>query len=225
MIQSIHPIHFASHTLSIAQRKFSVFEREFLGILFALESFKHYLLGEKEFTLFTDQKSLIYAISQPMEFNNDKINRYKLKLIPYNFKIVHIDGKKNVYADFLSRIDVSTEKALFIEKKSLKSIKDLPIEGLENVFPYMAITRRRHAIDTTEIKNDFNKFFNTNLLGKTLTNVRCSNSKCDFSREQIFIFVNKNLNDCSPEWRTLITKHNFDVGSLIRINNLKDHLG
>lgn len=77
---NLHPIHFASKTLSQSPRRMSVFEREFLAIIFGIESFKIYLLREKEFILFTDQKSLIYAINQPFEFNNDKINRYKLKL-------------------------------------------------------------------------------------------------------------------------------------------------
>lgn len=99
-----------------------------------------------------------------MEFNNDKINRYKLKLIPYNFKIVHIEGKKNVCADFFSRIELCNEKTLFIdENSSIKSFKDLPFIDDKNEFPFMAITRRRNAVDTLVIENNFNKFINTKL--------------------------------------------------------------
>ena len=54
-------VAFASRFLYIAELKYSTNELELLGLMWALDHFKNYLLG-KQFSILTDQKALIGAL-------------------------------------------------------------------------------------------------------------------------------------------------------------------
>ncbi|XP_070020608.1 uncharacterized protein [Nicotiana sylvestris] len=54
----MHPIYYASRTLSEAQLNYTVTEKEMLDVMFAFDKFKSYLIGSKEFDLkIRDRKS------------------------------------------------------------------------------------------------------------------------------------------------------------------------
>jgi len=57
------PLAFFSKKLSSAQTKYSPYDRELLAIYTAVKHFRH-LLEEREFTIFTDHKPLIYAFNK-----------------------------------------------------------------------------------------------------------------------------------------------------------------
>ena len=67
--------------------------------MFAVEQFDIYLF--KHFTIRTDHQPLkwIKSIKSP----KGKIARWLLKLQGYDFSVKHISGKRNVWADFMSR--------------------------------------------------------------------------------------------------------------------------
>ncbi len=54
-----HPLHYASRALSAAEFNYSAFEREDLGVVFALKKFQHYLTSNK-FRLYTDHQAPKY---------------------------------------------------------------------------------------------------------------------------------------------------------------------
>lgn len=56
------PIYYASRNLNDAENKYSAFERETLGIVFALKKFSYYLLSQK-FKLYTDHQAQKYVIN------------------------------------------------------------------------------------------------------------------------------------------------------------------
>ncbi|UYV82733.1 hypothetical protein LAZ67_22000691 [Cordylochernes scorpioides] len=60
------PIAFFSKKLSESQTKYSTYDRELLAIFSAIKHFKFFLEG-RDFTIFTDQKPLIYAFQQNLE--------------------------------------------------------------------------------------------------------------------------------------------------------------
>ena len=96
----LHPVAYASRSLSPAERKWMVTEREALAIPWALTHFNTYLEGHK-YTVITDHAALRYLFN-----NKDKTPRmYRLvaKLSPYELKVEYAPGKENHGPDLLSR--------------------------------------------------------------------------------------------------------------------------
>ena len=57
------PISFASRKLSSAKKNYTTTEREGLEMVYALQNFRHYLLG-CHFKMFTDHSTLKYLINK-----------------------------------------------------------------------------------------------------------------------------------------------------------------
>lgn len=99
--QNDKPIHFASRTLSHAEEKYSVPEKEMLAIYWALQTFRNYLYGTK-FKILTDHQPLTFSLSS--KNTNAKLKRWKSYLEEHDYSIEYKPGKSNVVADALSRI-------------------------------------------------------------------------------------------------------------------------
>jgi hypothetical protein len=60
-----HPISFASRKFSSAENNYMTKEREGLEMVYALQKFRHYLLGS-HFKMYTYHFALIYLVNKPM---------------------------------------------------------------------------------------------------------------------------------------------------------------
>lgn len=108
--EKFRPIAFASKLMNKAQRNYSVYEKEFLALMWAItEQFKYILLGRKKFFVLTDHKALVALIKSPIDHLENRPLRWRLKLENFNFKLIHINGELNPVADFLSRLRVEEE--------------------------------------------------------------------------------------------------------------------
>ena len=98
------PIAFASRYLKTQEKKYSTNELEPLAVVWSVDQFKHYLL-EKEFTLATDHKALTSALGEHKSNKTyqSRLTRWVDRLLPYQFKVVHIPGKDMGIVDYLSR--------------------------------------------------------------------------------------------------------------------------
>ena len=94
-----YPIAFISKTLSKAEKKWSVYEKEAYAIFYALRKWEHYLQGVK-FTLFTDHRNLTFLEKDP----SPKVQRWRIAVQEYDFDVAFIEGVKNVIADGFSRL-------------------------------------------------------------------------------------------------------------------------
>ena len=95
-------ISYASRALSDVESRYSQTEREMLAIVWALEHFHLYLYGS-EFTIMTDHKPLL-GIFNSHKPTSARIDRWKLRLMPYNCHLVYRPGKDAENpADFMSR--------------------------------------------------------------------------------------------------------------------------
>lgn len=98
----LRPIYFGSKALSGQEKRISVYEKEFMAIVYFIHFFKTYLMGHK-FTVYTGQKSLQYLI----KFNEEssaKSLRWQDSLLANDFEIAYRAGKLNSNADALSRL-------------------------------------------------------------------------------------------------------------------------
>ena len=60
-----HPIAFASQNLSFIEKTYPTTDREGLAMVYALQKFRHYLLGG-HFKMFTDHSALKYLVNKPV---------------------------------------------------------------------------------------------------------------------------------------------------------------
>lgn len=98
----IHPISYASKKLNETELRYSsTYEKEAKAIIWALDKFRDYLLGQK-FILQTDNAALTFLYNHPKQLG--KIGRWILKLSEFDFEIQHINGTTNNIADALSRL-------------------------------------------------------------------------------------------------------------------------
>ena len=87
--QNGRPVSFHARTLSLAEQKHSAIEKEAYAIVEALRKWRHLLIG-KHFNLVTDQRSLLFMfdLKHPSKVKNDKIQRWRLELSPYDFSAI-----------------------------------------------------------------------------------------------------------------------------------------
>jgi RNase H-like domain found in reverse transcriptase/Integrase zinc binding domain len=106
-----HPVAFASQKLSNAEKNYPVHERELLSIVYALKEWRPYLRGSR-FVIKTDHHPLRYMDTQS-NLSKRQI-RWMQTLQKYEYEIVYVQGKFNVVADALSRINESPSTALYM---------------------------------------------------------------------------------------------------------------
>ncbi|KAG2469484.1 POL3 protein, partial [Polypterus senegalus] len=95
------PILFISRKLFDREKKYAVLEKEGLAIKWAIDSLKYYLLST-EFVVESDHRALQWI--QRMRHSNARVARWYLSLQPYKFQVRYVSGKKNLVADYLSRL-------------------------------------------------------------------------------------------------------------------------
>jgi hypothetical protein len=79
------PIYFASRKLSQAERNYTMSEREGLAMIYALQKFRHYLLGA-HFKFFTDHSALKYLVNKPIL--EGRICRWLLLFQEFSFEVI-----------------------------------------------------------------------------------------------------------------------------------------
>ena len=94
-------IYYASKTLDSAQANYTTTEKEFLGVVFALEKFRSYIVGSPV-TIFTDHAALKYLLSK--QDTKPWLTRWILLCQEFNLTIKDKKGVENVVADHLSRL-------------------------------------------------------------------------------------------------------------------------
>ena len=87
-------IAFASRKLNATEIRYSTYEREMLGIVWALGQWKHYFQGPHPIIIQTDHVPLRHLPDQISV--NSIVCRWISILQGYNIEIRHIPGKKNL---------------------------------------------------------------------------------------------------------------------------------
>ena len=99
----LQPVAFASRKLNGAEIRYSAYERELLGIVWALAQWKHYCRGPHAVIIQTDHAPLRHLPNQASV--NTRVWKWINVMQGYNLEIRHIPGKRNP-ADTLSRQDI-----------------------------------------------------------------------------------------------------------------------
>jgi hypothetical protein len=100
LMQDQHPIAYISKSLGPKQQAMSVYERELLAIVYAVQKWGSYL-SHAPFIIKTDQKSIKYMLDQKLNTPFQQV--WVAKLLGFDFEIQYKEGSSNTAADALSR--------------------------------------------------------------------------------------------------------------------------
>ena len=101
-----HPIAFPSIKLLTTEKNYTTTEREGLLMVYALQKFRHYLLGG-HFKIYTDHSALKYLVNKLVLGGN--IYLWLLLFHEFDFEIVVKPGQLNLGLDHMSRIESGEE--------------------------------------------------------------------------------------------------------------------
>jgi hypothetical protein len=96
-----HLIASARRKLSDSEHNYNMTEREGLAMVYAMQKFRHYLLG-KHFNMFIDHSALKYLVNKPVL--GGRICRWLLLFQEVDFEVIVKPGKLNAGPDHLSRV-------------------------------------------------------------------------------------------------------------------------
>jgi hypothetical protein len=101
LMQQGQPIAYLSKALGAKHKALSLYEKEFLALIMAVEKWRPYL-ERQEFVILTDHRSLSYLNEQNLHSNMQR--KAMTRLMGLQFKISYKQGKDNIAADALSRV-------------------------------------------------------------------------------------------------------------------------
>ncbi|KAF4527576.1 hypothetical protein B566_EDAN015817 [Ephemera danica] len=137
------PVSYASRRLTETESRYAPIEREALGIVWACHKYHEFIMG-KEFVVRTDHKPLVSIFgSKNLDDMTPRLQRLRLKLLPYSFTVEYVPGKEHHIPDWLSRSPPNVEPTV-MEKYLIAEIKhsgefaveSLPVKDcrLEEIF-------------------------------------------------------------------------------------------
>eukprot|EP00253_Pinus_taeda_P015881 PITA_15881 len=101
-----YAIYFISKNMTPAELNYTVTEKEFLAVVYAINKFRHYITGYSTF-VHTNHSAIKYLMNKSV--TNDRVTRWLLLLQEFDITIVDRPGKENVVADFLSRLKTDND--------------------------------------------------------------------------------------------------------------------
>ena len=129
---SRRPVCFHSRSLSTTEQNYATIEKEALAVTWACERMSEFVLG-LEFTVETDHKPLVPLLNEKeLHKMPPRIQRFKLRMLRFNPRVVHVSGKSQITADALSRAPVGKPETDDIhlvnnvEATATQTIKFLP---------------------------------------------------------------------------------------------------
>ena len=108
-----HPIAFASRQTNATEAKYAPTEFEVAALVYAIEHFKVYLLGN-ETTVYTDHQALVSGFLSHMKSHTKGIlARWYLRIASFlpTIRLDYKPGATNVVADALSRAPIPNESS------------------------------------------------------------------------------------------------------------------
>lgn len=98
--QKKHLIAFMSRAWAPRHRALPIYDKDMLGIIYAVQQWHPYLLG-RQFKIITDHRTIKYFLNQRITIPLQQ--RWSLKLLGYNYVLEYEARTQNLVADALLR--------------------------------------------------------------------------------------------------------------------------
>ena len=146
---SWHPVAYASRSMTSTERRYAQIEKEALAITWACEKFSSYIIGN-QILLETDHKPLVPLLTyKHLENLPPKVLRFRLRLMRFDYNIVHVAGKYLHTADLLSRVPQHTSP----DAQSLSQQEDIEY-FIQSVTSYLPASEKRLQVYRQEQSED-----------------------------------------------------------------------
>jgi hypothetical protein len=147
--QGRRPIAFFSRSLNEAERKYSTTDKEWLAILFGLETSEVYL-GKEVTIVWTDHEALQSLETIAAQDATGRRWRWIERLARFKFEVKARSGKENVVADAMSRKPFAGMVGIGPVGKSNKELRELQEKdhSLDGYFDYLE--RKKLPVDEKE---------------------------------------------------------------------------
>ena len=162
-------VEYASKKFSEAEKRYPVIEQEAAGIMFAVDRWRHFLLGKK-FRLETDHRPLVWLRTK--RDCSGKLGRWALRLEEYEYYVVHVPGKDHEDVDALSRVEIAvvTRNKKMLEElqndkellKEMEQTKDKFVKENDHWFYVESSGKKRICLSKSH-RDDIWKRFHDNL--------------------------------------------------------------
>ena len=100
---NLWPVAYASKSLSEAEQNYADIERELLGVVFSLETFKHFTSG-RQMNIITNHKPLTSLFSKCLANTSPRLARMMLHISDYDANVLYQKGSKMFLSDALSHL-------------------------------------------------------------------------------------------------------------------------
>ena len=100
---NLQPVAYASKCLSEAEQNYANIERELLGVVFSLETFKHITSG-RQTNIITDHKPLTSLFSKCLANTSPQLARTVLCMCDYDANVLYQKGSKMFLLDAFSHL-------------------------------------------------------------------------------------------------------------------------
>lgn len=98
------PVFYVSRSLTSTEQRYAQIEKEALAMTWVCERFSDFLVGMSEFIVETDHKPLLALMkSKNLDQLTPRIQRFRMRMMIFSYRIIHTAGKNLTTADTLSR--------------------------------------------------------------------------------------------------------------------------
>ncbi|XP_055923553.1 uncharacterized protein K02A2.6-like [Eupeodes corollae] len=150
-------IYHVSRALTLSEKRYSQIEKEGLALVFACKKF-HKMIYGRQFTLLTDHKPLLKIFGSkkgiPTHTAN-RLQRWALILMSYDFQIQHVSTKEFGNVDVLSRLIDGQKQQIeedFIVAQIESEIKTILEDNIVHLPVTLNMVRKETSKDTTLLK-------------------------------------------------------------------------
>ncbi len=131
LFQNGGPVAFASKALTDAEYAYAQIEKEMLAIVFSVHKFHTYIYGKQDVTIETDHAPLIQIMEKPLHQVPLRLQKMRMRLQGYDFKLVHKKGTEIPVADCLSRFYIKETEPVF----DVFTVDTEEVQTLEQISP------------------------------------------------------------------------------------------
>jgi hypothetical protein len=144
LLQGDKPVAYGSKALTDAEYAYAQIEKELLAIVYAVNKFHTYIYGKDDVTIETDHAPLIQIMQKPLHQVPLRLQKMRMRLQGYDFRLVAKKGTEIPVADALSRSYLPDKGP----KLEIFTVSAEEIVTLQNISPpkLQEIVQRQDAI-------------------------------------------------------------------------------